>query len=105
MPSLFIKMKRLRLTFKHCKWILKCFWENKSLSEEQRRWRNESGAKLLTHLTTSRLHDKFESARRVQDVNKECSGRSFMSTGGKSAKKVVTGFHIIPCKVSKAVFT
>jgi len=51
------------------------------------------------------LHDKFESARRVQDVNKECSGRSFMSTGGKSAKKVVTGFHIIPCKVSKAVFT
>jgi hypothetical protein len=63
-------MVLINLTFEQRKWILKCYWKAKNVTEVQRRWRNEIVIPPQTRVTVTKMRDKFEAGGTVQNVNK-----------------------------------
>ena len=60
----------------------KCYWKVENV-EVQRRWRIEFGTPPPTRVTITRIRDKFEVDRTVQDVLKGRCGRKRSSTETK----------------------
>ncbi|KAJ4440381.1 hypothetical protein ANN_08522 [Periplaneta americana] len=73
--NMFICDMTVQLSLDERKWTLKCYWKVENVVEVQRRWRVEFGTQLPTRLPTSRIRDKFEVDRTVQDVLKGRCGR------------------------------
>ena len=57
----------VKLSFDELKWLLNC-WKVENVVEVQQRWRVEFGTPPPGGVTITRIRDKFEDGRTVQDV-------------------------------------
>jgi hypothetical protein len=64
------KMALVNLMFEQCKWILKCYWKMKNVTEVQRHWKNKCGTPPPTWVMVTKIRDKFEVDGTEQNVNK-----------------------------------
>ena len=90
----------VKLIFDERKWLLKCYWKVRNVVEVQRHWRIVIGTPpppppppptttTTTRVTITRIRDKFEDGRTVQDVLKGRCGRKISSTDNESADAVI----------------
>ena len=80
----------VKLLFDESKRLLKCYWKAENV-EVQICWRVEFDPPP-TRATITRIQDKFEVDRTVQDVLKGWCGRKRSSTDNESADAIMQGF-------------
>jgi hypothetical protein len=73
-------MAEVRLSFEERKFMLKCYWKYKNVTEVQREFTREFQRNPPTRRTIACTRDKFEATGTVQDVHKQRSSRPWSST-------------------------
>ena len=73
----------VKLVFDERKWLLKCFWEMGNAIQVQWLWRVEF-CSPTTRVIITRIRDKFEVDRTVQDLLKARCGRKRSSTDNEN---------------------
>jgi len=82
-------MAGARLTFEERKSILKWYIKFENVAEVQRQWKREFQTQPPTHLSITRLCDKFDKHGTICDVHRGRSGRPRTATSPASSAMVL----------------